>query len=83
VHSNLESLSRSLELEICLPKVRGNFTGSPANALAGDNEVGRARRFGAAIEESVGGDDQDEQGDDRDQINLSGVVTTVADFPAH
>jgi len=56
---------------------------SPANALAWHDEGGVARRVRAAAEEPPGGDDQDEQGKDSDQIDLSGVVTPVADFPAH
>ena len=55
----------------------------PPHALAGDDKYSGARRVGAAAKESAGGDDQDEQGKDCNQINLSGVVTSVADFPAH
>jgi hypothetical protein len=51
--------------------------------LAGNDEWVGAGWVRAAAEKSVGGDDQDEQGEYRDQIDLSGVVTTVADFPAH
>jgi hypothetical protein len=51
--------------------------------LAGDDESCGTWRAGTAAKESAGGDDQDEQGKDCDQINLSGVVTSVADFPAH
>jgi hypothetical protein len=56
---------------------------SPANALTRHDEGGVARRVGAAAEEPPGGDDQDQQRKDCDQIDPSGVVTPVADFPAH
>jgi hypothetical protein len=34
-------------------------------------------------EVSVGGDDDDEEREHSEQIDLSGIVTVVADFPAH
>jgi hypothetical protein len=56
---------------------------SPANALAGDDKYSGARRVGTAAKESAGGDDQDQQGKDCDQIDLSGVMTPGADSPGH
>ena len=40
-------------------------------------------RLGAAAEKSAGGDDQDDKRKCRDQIEVAGIVTVVADFPAH
>jgi hypothetical protein len=43
-----------------------------------------ARRAGIAVAvESAGGYDDDEQSENGDQIDLTGIVTPVADFPAH
>jgi hypothetical protein len=55
----------------------------PANVLAGDNEARLARSVGVTAEESTGGDDRNQQGEYRNQIDESGIVTTVAEFPAH
>jgi hypothetical protein len=49
----------------------------PANALAGHDEIRGAWRIGVAAVKSEGGDDYDQQGCDRDQINLARIVTAV------
>jgi hypothetical protein len=53
------------------------------NALARDDECRGARRLGAAAEKPERRDNQDDEREYRDQIDLSGVVPMVADFPAH
>jgi len=62
------------------------FVALPANALTGVDKARRARRRRVGTVKSEGSDDYDEQHEDGDQINLSGIVfpvTLVADFPAH
>jgi hypothetical protein len=72
-----------LALEVLLVRVDGTWLASPANALAGDDEGGGFRRVGAAFKKSPRRDDHDDQHKSRQQIDMSGIVTTVADFPAH
>jgi hypothetical protein len=47
------------------------------NTLAGHDKRRGARRFGIAVVKSEGGDDQDQQRNDRDQIDLARVVTVM------
>jgi hypothetical protein len=51
--------------------------------LAGDDECSGTWCFGAAAEESAGNEDQDDERKGCQQIDVSGIVTPVADFPAH
>ena len=56
----------------------------PAHALARlDEGRGAGWRCGVICEIAPGGDDEDHERDDREQIDLPAVVTAVADFPAH
>jgi len=50
--------------------------------LAGNDEAGSAW-WGAAAQDSAGGDDQNDKRKGRYQIDASGIVIPVADFPAH
>src|SRR6266702_3974656 len=56
---------------------------SPAHALARLDEGGGVLGFGAAVDITPGDDDDDEQGEHGEQVDVSDIVTVVADFPAH
>ena len=56
---------------------------SPANALAGDDEGRGFRRVGPTFKKSPRRDDHNDQRKSHQQIDMSGIVTMVADFPAH
>jgi len=63
--------------------VEGTWRASPANALAGDDEGRGFGRVGPAFKKSPSRDDYNDQRKSRQQVDMSGIVTTVADFPAH
>jgi hypothetical protein len=63
--------------------VRDRAVHLPSHVLAGLDDGRSARRFAASAKIFEGSDDDDEQSEDGNQIDLSGVVTVVADFPAH
>src|SRR5262249_61788194 len=57
---------------------------SPAHALARlDQRRVVGRRSVVVRKISVSCDNHDQECDDREQIDLAGVVTVMADFPAH
>jgi hypothetical protein len=51
--------------------------------LARHDEACGTRSDVAAAEEFAGGDDYNEQRKNRYQIDVPGIVTPMADFPAH
>jgi hypothetical protein len=69
------------------PEVTSGFRAeqksSPPHALARYDEGGGARGFGAMDEKYVCRDDDNKERKHRDKVDLSGIVTMVADFPAH
>ena len=56
---------------------------SPSHALARLDEAGGARHLWAMGEISVCRDDHNEKRECREKVGLPGIVTVVADFPAH
>jgi hypothetical protein len=72
----------ALDLLARTDAVEATWRASPANALAGDDEGGGFRRVGPAFKKSPSRDDRNDQHKGRQQIDMSGIVTTVADFPA-
>jgi hypothetical protein len=56
---------------------------SPANALARHDKGGIARLVGIPGEKSAGRNDQNDKHKCCQEIDVSGVVAPMADFPAH
>jgi hypothetical protein len=57
---------------------------SPPSGLAWHDKGGGARLIGtAAVIEPASGEDHDQQCEYDNQIDVSGIATSAADFPAH
>src|SRR6478736_227808 len=60
-----------------------NLARLTSERLAGNDKGGGFGCVGPAFKKSPGRNDDNDQRNGRQQIDMSGIVTTVADFPAH
>jgi hypothetical protein len=73
----------ALDLLARTDAVEFTWRGSPANALAGDDEGKGFRRAGPTFKKPPRRDGHNDQRKGRQQINVSGIVTPATDPPAH